>query len=86
MCKFNKDFFSVQIYKKYENKDCLIGNNLHYFTSNGMNLEDCMDWCKNNDSCGAFTEWYDNCYFKSKNCEDDIKLVNNAVLYIKQGI
>ena len=81
-----KTFFSVQIYKKYENKDCLQGKNLYFLPSNGINLEDCMEWCNNNDSCGAITHWYGNCYFKSKICEDNMRPVSNSVLYIKQGI
>ena len=80
-------FYTVQYeYKKLENRDCLIGNDIHSLRSEGSsNYDNCMEWCNKNDNCAGFTVWHNSCYFKSFACENDLRSGGNS-LFLKQGI
>ena len=78
-------FYTVQYeYKKLENRNCLIVNELHSLGSDGSsNYENCMEWCNKNAQCAGFTVYRKTCYFKSYACANDLS--TGSLLFLKQG-
>ena len=65
--------FDVVEFTKYQNKDCLYYKNIHSLNSTQQqNYEDCKTWCRVNSHCGGFTAYHGVCYFKSKNCKNNL--------------
>ena len=80
-------FFATEYkYIRYQNEDCLFGNNLHFIISN-QNYEDCNEWCINNSTCGGYITIEDNkrCYFKDKSCQNKLYQSYQRIAFIPQG-
>ena len=73
-------------FTKLNYKDCLPRNDIHSLQSNSnTNYENCRKWCSGNNNCGGFTVWQNTCYFKNKNCKDDITDYQDTNLFLLQG-
>ena len=80
-------FYVVDDFIVLENKDCLLGNHIHFLQSNQQsNYENCRQWCKDNRICAGFTVAFDNiCFFKTAGCKDDIFASEGVVTFLYQG-
>ena len=67
-------------YQDHEHKDCLVRNDLHSLRSN-VTTNNCVEWCDNNNSsCAGFTLYKNTCYFKSYDCENDLRNAGSSKL------
>ena len=72
-------------YISFRNKDCLHNNNIHPLNSNQSNHENCSEWCRNNSNCGGYTLYKNKCYFKNRNCKNNLFENQGRSTFIKQG-
>ena len=68
-------------------QDCLIDRDLHFIASDSSSdYENCKQWCANNNDCGAFTVWNEECYVKRLACKVDLRMKQNARVYLKETV
>ena len=73
-------------YKKENNLDCQVYQDLHSLRSDGTASHDnCKAWCNSRYGCGAFALYRGTCYFKTYSCYQTYTSSSTAVLYLKFG-
>ena len=81
-----KLYFETIEFQRLQYKDCLPHNDIYSLKSNqNTNYENCRKWCSENSNCKGFTVWQDTCYFKNKNCKDDIRDDRETNLFLLPG-
>ena len=78
--------FDVVEFIRFQNKDCLYYKNIYSLQSTQHpSYEDCSKWCNDNIMCGGYTVYNTVCYFKSKNCKNNLFKNNGRSTFIIQG-
>ena len=79
-------FFYSKGFIRFENMDCLAGQDFHTLDSNDYpNYVSCRTYCNDNVNCRAFTVFENTCYFKNGDCQNDVSGLSGATTFIIQG-
>ena len=78
--------FHIVEFLKFPSRDCLYYNNIHSLASNEHpDYGNCRNWCQNDNRCGGFTIYHGVCYFKNKNCKNDLFKHYGRSTFLIQG-
>ena len=75
-------FWSLVPYILHHGVECFLDNTIHKISAE-LEFENCKQWCTDNNQCGGFTIYKDECYFKNQSCKNNLVNFGSRMTFTK---